>query len=550
MQEVLNQILGTARGMWKFRWPALILAWVIAVIGVVVVWRIPDQFEATARVYVDTDSILKPLMSGLAVQPNVEQQISMLSRTLISRPNLEKLVRMADLDLKNQTKADQEALIERLQRGITMRTAGGANLYAMSYRDPEPEKAKRVIQSMVSIFVESGMGASRKDTDSAKSFLTEQIKIFETRLEEAEARMKEFRLRNIDRQGVDGRDVASRMAEIGTQLESARLQLREAERARDASRRQLAEARGQSPSTALPNLLSPSVAAPGATVPALAIPSTFSTPDIDARIEAQRRNLDTLLQRYTDQHPDVAGARRLIAELEEQRRKEVVELQRRAQIAAVAAATAAANAPRTATTPGESLAVQEMSRMLATAEVQVAAMQARVDEYASRMAQVRQQLKTAPQIEAEAAQLNRDYAIIKKNYEDLVSRRQSAVMSGELDVATGVAEFKLIDPPRVAPRPVSPNRLLLLPGVLFAALAVGVAFAFAAVQVRPTFGHPDELRRKTGLPLLGVVSALITEADRRRERASMFRFVTASGGLVGIFVAGLIAMIVMNRYGG
>jgi polysaccharide chain length determinant protein (PEP-CTERM system associated) len=546
MQELVSQVLNTLRGMWKFRWPGVILAWVIAVVGVVVVWRIPDQYEASARIYVDTDTILKPLMSGLAVQPNVEQQIAMLSRTLISRPNLEKLVRMADLDLKNQSKADQEALIERLQKGIQMRTAGGANLYVMLYRDPEPEKAKRVIQSMVSIFVESGMGASRKDTDSAKSFLAEQIKIYEARLEEAETRMKEFRLRNIDRQGADGKDATSRLAEIAQQLEASRLQLREAERSRDAAKRQLAEARGQTPATAaLPNL----APAPGATLPTGAPVGNFATPEIDGRIDAQRRNLDSLLQRYTEQHPDVLGARRLITELEEQKRKEVAELQRKAQLAAAEAARAAAAAPRTAAAPRGSLAVQEMSRMLATAEVQVAAMQARVDEYSSRMAQVRQQLKTAPQIEAESAQLNRDYAIIKKNYEDLVSRRQSAVMSGELDVATGVAEFKLIDPPRVAPRPVSPNRVLLLPGVLIFSLAAGIAFAFAAVQLRPTFGTGDELRSRTGLPLLGVVSALVTDADRRRERSSTFRFVTASGGLVGIFVAGLIAMIVLNRYG-
>jgi polysaccharide chain length determinant protein (PEP-CTERM system associated) len=398
---------------------------------------------------------------------------------------------------------------------------------------------------MVSIFVESGMGASRKDTDSAKSFLTEQIKIYEARLEEAETKLKEFRLRNIDRQGADGKDAASRLAEISQQLEAARLQLREAERSRDAARRQLAEARGQVPSSAtLPNL------APGpGTVPAAGVPTTFATPEIDARIQDQRRNLDGLLQRYTDQHPDVVNARRLITDLEEQKKREVAELQRKAQAAAVAAAQAAANAPRTAAAPSDSLAVQEMSRMLATAEVQVAAMQARVDEYAGRMAQVRQQLKTAPQIEAEAAQLNRDYAIIKKNYEDLVARRQAAVMSGELDVATGVAEFRLIDPPRVAPRPVSPNRLLLLPGVLLASIGLALGFAFGAVQLRPTFSLADELRQKTGLPLLGVVSALVTDADRRRERASMFRFVTASGGLVGIFVAGLIAMIIMNRYG-
>ena len=182
MQEIVQQVLLVLRGMWKFRWPGLVVAWVTAVIGAVVVWKIPDQFEASARIFVDTDSILKPLMSGLAVQPNVEQQISMLSRTLISRPNLEKLIRMADLDLKNQSKNDQESLVEKLTKGIEIRTAGGVNLYTMSYRDSEQDRAKRVIQSMVSIFVESGRGASRKDTDSAKTFLNEQIKTFEATL--------------------------------------------------------------------------------------------------------------------------------------------------------------------------------------------------------------------------------------------------------------------------------------------------------------------------------------------------------------------------------
>ena len=536
MQELLQQLFAVSRGMWKFRWPGLVVAWVVAAIGVVVVWRIPDQYEATARVFVDTDSILKPLMSGLAVQPNIEQQIGMLSRTLISRPNIEKLIRMADLDLKSSSKNDQEALIERLTRGIEMRGAGAANYYAMTYRDSEPDKAKRVIQSLMSIFVESGLGASRKDTDSAKTFLGEQIKTFEAKLEEAEARMKEFRLRNLERQGADGRDAATRIAEIYGQLEAARLQLREAERARDSAKRQLAEARGQAPVNALPNLLA------GRANTALE-PAPVSTPEIDSRIDGQKRNLDGLLQRYTDQHPDVLSARRLIADLEEQKRKEIVELQRRA-----------AAQPRPATGaqggPTDSLAVQELNRMLATAEVQAASIQARVDEYASRYTLLRQTVKSAPQLEAEAAQLNRDYSITKKNYEDLVARRQSAVMSGELDVASGVAEFRLIDPPRVAPKPVSPNRLILIPMVLVVALGTGLFFAFAASQIRPTFGNADEVRLKTGLPLLGVVSMLTTEADRRGARMSLYRFVAASGGLVGLFTAGLIAMTLMTRYGG
>lgn len=528
MQDLVNQIAAVLRGMWKFRWPGLIAAWIVAVLAVVVVWRIPDQYEATARIYVDTDSILKPLMSGLAVQANVEQQISMLSRTLISRPNLEKLIRMADLDLKNQSKADQEALVERLQKDIKLQAAGGLNLYSMSYRDTEPEKAKRVMQSLVSIFVESGLGASRKDTDSAKTFLAEQIKQFEAKLEESEARMKEFRLRNIEASGADGRDAATRVAELTQQVQQAQLLLREAENARDAAKKQLAEESGQTQNLAMRSLLQESE-------------MSVATPEIDARIELQKRNLDGLLQRYTDQHPDVVQTRRLLADLEAQKAREVAEL-RKSAIARVASTGPGAG-------PAASLAQQELQRMVAASEVQVAALRARVNEYGGRLAMARNSLKTAPQLEAEAAQLNRDYEVTKKNYQDLVARRQAAVMSGELDVASGVADFRLIDPPRVSPKAVAPNRLVLFPLAFLVALCAGAAFAFAASQLRPTFGHPDDMRAGTGLPLLGVVSAVVSDVERRRERASMFRFVAAFGSLVGLFAAGMIALVALNRYG-
>lgn len=527
MQDVIRQVLTTARHMWKFRWPALGTAWLLVIVAGALISRIPNQYEATARVFVDTDSILKPLMSGLAVQPNVEQQIAMLSRTIVSRPNLERVVRMADLDLNSRSKAETEALVDQLQKSIVINSAGGVNLYSMTYRNPDPERAKRVIQSMVSIFVESGLGASRKDTDSAKNFLNEQIKAVEAKLEEAETRLKDFRLRNIDRQGADGKDVAARISEISGQLEAARLQLREAERSRDAAKRQLAEARGQVPTRPLPDLLRD--------MPAAAV----ATPEIDARIDAQRRNLDALLQRYTEQHPDVVGTRRLLSELEEQKRREVQELQRKA-----AAAAAAAPAPSVTT---ETLAQQELGRVLAMAEVQVAAMQARVDEYAGRYAQVREQLKSAPQIEAEAAQLNRDYAVIRKSYDELVARRQSAVMSGELDVAAGVTEFRLVDPPRVSNKPVSPNRLLLFAGAIIASFGAGILLAFGFVQLRPTFGDGNELRLATGLPLLGVVSRLASDADRRRRRLSLLRFLGASGGLVALSMAGMVFMTLGNR---
>jgi polysaccharide chain length determinant protein (PEP-CTERM system associated) len=524
MDELVKQLLGFARGMWKFRWPGLLVAWVVTLVGVVLVYRIPDQYEASARIFVDTQSILKPLMAGLAVQPNVDQQITMLSRTLLSRPNMEKLVRMADLDLNITKQEDKDELVTKLQRAIQIRNTGRDNLYTLAVRDSEQEKAKRVVQSLTSIFVESSLGASRKDTDSAKSFLDEQIRRYELKLEEAEAKLKAFRLRNIELRNPDGRDSASRVAEAASQFQAAQLQLREAENARESIRQQLAAERSQEGNTSVKSVLMESSI-------------SVSTPELDSRIEAQKRNLDGLLQRYTDEHPDVAATRRLLQNLEQQKVREVAELRRAALAAASAQNPAAAAA---------SPAAQELARMLASAEVQVASLRARVSEFGSRLAVARESLKTAPQLEAEAAQLNRDYGINRKNYEDLIARRQSAVMSGELEVASGVADFRLIDPPRVSPKPVSPNRVAMLPLALGAGLGAGLLLAFALSQLRPVFYDPSELRNKTGLPLLGVVSLRVDDALRRKERGSLIRFASASLGLVGLFAVGLAVTAAMS----
>lgn len=524
MDELLGQIVSVAKGMWRHRWPALAVSWFIALVGIVVVLVVPDKYEASARIFVDTQSILKPLMSGLAVQPNIEQQVTMLSRTLISRPNVEKLIRMADLDLGSTTKATQDKLIEELTSGLQIRNTGRDNLYTLSYRDQSPDRAKRVVQSLVSIFVESSLGATRKDSDTAKKFIEEQIKVYVAKLEEAEARLKEFRLKNMQLEGGDGKDSAGKLAAITAQLNQAKLELREAEKARDSAKAQLAAEKSQTANITTKSILQESAI-------------SVSTPEIDGRIAALKQNVDGLMQRFTEQHPDVVNSRRLLKDLEEQKKKEVAELRK----AAMANPTPVAG-------PTESLVAQELGRMVASSEVQVAMLTARVGEYEVRLSSARRMMGTAPQIEAEFAQLNRDYSIHKSNYENLVARRESASLSGDLEGASGMVDFRLIDPPRASPKPVAPNRLLLLPVALFAAIGAGLGIAFVLSQLRAVFFDARAVRNNIGLPILGVVTLVLSGAARARERRNLKMFGLASSALLGVFVAAVIALTVLaNR---
>ena len=100
MQSILIQLGDYFWGAWRFRWLMLGLVWLLSIVGWVYVSGMPENYQATARIYVDTNSILRPLLKGLTVQPNLKQRTALVSRTLLSRPNLEKLIRMTDLDLQ------------------------------------------------------------------------------------------------------------------------------------------------------------------------------------------------------------------------------------------------------------------------------------------------------------------------------------------------------------------------------------------------------------------------------------------------------------------
>ena len=503
MDEILSQAKTIAGAMWHRRWVGLAVAWLVAAVGAVLLLRMPDRYEATARVYVDTQTVLKPLMAGLAVQPNIDEQIGMLARTIIARPNIEKIMHSANLDVAAATQLQRDQMVDELTKRIRFTGSGRENIYTITYQDTSPERSKRVVQDLLSLFVESGLGNKRRDSETARRFIDEQIQGYEQKLSEAENRLKEFKLKNLGFTGASGGDYFARMSLLSEQAAKVRLELRAAEQARDAYRRELS---GEDP-VMLPEI------GPGSAGAGMS--------EYDARIDAQRKQLDELLRRFTDEHPDVAATRRLIAQLEEQRKQEV-EARRK---------VAAQSPPRLSSSTNP--VFQQIKISLAEAEANVASLRARAAEADARVAQLRAEAGKAPEIEAELTQLNRDYEVLRKNYEQLVSRRESATLSGDVDSA-GLAEFRIIDPPRVSPNPVFPNRFVLIPLVLLAALGAGLAASFAMARAFPTFHAVAALRKLTQRPVLGAVSMLETARSAWRRRLANTAF---AGGFATLILA-------------
>ncbi len=305
IQELLQQLITYLRGIWRYRWIAMVLVWGVTVTGWVVVAKMPDQYKATARIHVDTASLLRPLLGDLAIRPNVGYRLKHMTRTLLSRPNLEKVVRMTDLDITAETPREMEMLLDGLARSVQFGSTRRENLYTISYENKDGEVAKRVVQALLTIFMESTLGETRADSDSAQRFLVQQIADHEGLLRAAENRIKEFKRKNIGKMPSAGAGYFQRLQSAQGEVTQARLLLKEATNRRDELRRQI---EGEEP---VFGFGSSSVA-------------VQRSHPLDIRIQNLRSRLDELYLQYTDQHPEVISAKNTI-ELLEKRKQEALE---------------------------------------------------------------------------------------------------------------------------------------------------------------------------------------------------------------------------------
>jgi len=228
-----------------------------------------------------------------------------------------------------------------------------------------------------------------------------------------------------------------------------------------------------------------------------------------------------LLLQYTEKHPDVISTREMIASLEKEREATPVP----APPPPVSAGGGG----------GQNPLAGQLELALHQAEAEAAALTARVEEYERRAEDLRELVDTIPRIEAELARLNRDYNITKRNYDELVKRRESLLLGEEASQSADSVQFNIVDPPRVPLTPTGPDRPLLSAMVLAAGLGAGAGFAWLLAMIRPALYSRDELEQALNLPVIGTVTRAWTRGEVVRRRMEVATFVVGCMTLVGLF---------------
>jgi protein tyrosine kinase modulator len=513
MNAALEFILEQIRGVWRFRWTAMLVAWVVCLIGWLVVLSMPDTYSAWARVYVDTRTRLSQVTQGIAVESNMASEAEVVREALLGGPQLQKVAHLSVPGYDNASQAQQAAIIDGLRKRLQVEATGERNrpadLYMITYTDQDRQTARHVVDQLLKLFLSSALGGSQEGSEQAQQFLQQQITEYDKKLATAEARLADFKRTNAGLvPGATG-DYFTRLHTESDDLDKDRLALTLAEQKRDELQRQL------SSETPLMGAATRGAAGGG------------SGADTGSAIRDTQARLDELLLRFTDKHPDVIAARRTLEDLKKRQQLEMDAVHRGDQ-AAIAASGLAANP-----------VYQGIKLQLSQADVEVAAAHRQVADREGRIAELRKMINTAPEVEADYARLNRDYDVTRGQYQALVERLNRAKLSDKAE-ATGVVRFEVVDPPTGSDQPVSPDRVRLILVVLLGGLAAGAGAAYVMHQLRPVFASPRHLSEVTQLPVLGVVSMTWLERHKAQARHAIWVYSMAASVLIVVALVTLL----------
>ncbi|HWZ64335.1 MAG TPA: XrtA system polysaccharide chain length determinant [Steroidobacteraceae bacterium] len=522
---IIDELVDRFRGAWRFRWLALGLACAIAFAGWVAVFALPDEYEASARVFVDTRTALKPALQGLAPEQDVSAQLNYVRQSLLKGPQLEAIARQSGVIPASITDPRvAERMLDRVsdRTFITVRSAsegedqrnGSGSVYGISYRDSDRSRSLRVVTLMLSTLIDQTLGGKRADAENAQKFLEDQIKDYEGRLHTAEERLADFKKRNL---GLMPTEQGGYFAELQQETDAL---------AKTKTSLATAVARRTELSRELRGDVAISVGAPGAG------PAGTPPTDTVARIAETQQHLDELLLKFTDKHPDVIAARQTLVELKARRETEIESL-KRGDPNAVAATGASSNP-----------VYQSTALALTQTDVEIAALRAELEQHQNKAAELHRMLNVAPQVEAEFAQLNRDYDVNKAQYTALLQNYEKARM-GEKAENAGSVRFEVVEPPTADFAPVWPPRIQLLAFALLVALACGVGLAMLLHRLWPVVGSARSLEQLTNVPLLGVVSSAFPGADQKAARRDLLILSTVTACLVLAFAV----VLVLNHVG-
>jgi polysaccharide chain length determinant protein (PEP-CTERM system associated) len=508
MNGLYDELLVALHGIWLRRWLALGVGWGIALVGWSVVSMIPSRYESTAKILIQTQSLL-PDKVGITSQDR-QQGIESVRQTLMSSDSLQQVVRGTDLAKRAITDKAVADTAAGLAKDIKI-VSEQDNLFKITASSGDSSQSdaanaklsRQIVQKLIDLFVDGNLAGGRIETGQTLKFLNSQLDIRGKQLADAEAKRQEFSQKYMALMPGAG--------SISDRIDAARAEMSRIDSDLSAAQSGLAAVNGQLAATPAATR-SPGMMSAGA--------------GGDGRAAAiQAQIADGQARGWTDAHPDMVALR--------------------SQLARTPASGGGAGRMSAGTSTPNPMYVSLRS-MQAEKQAVAGALAARKAQIQGQINGVLAAQAANPELAAQQTELDRNYTVLKAQYDKMLADREDVKLRGQVQTQTDSVKFSVIDPPSAPRVPAAPNRPLLLTLVLLVAVAAGAGVAFAMGQLRKTYATAPRLAAASGLPVLGTIGEVIPQSEKTKRTRKMKLFAGGGAALACVYAILMIVEFVQR----
>jgi polysaccharide chain length determinant protein (PEP-CTERM system associated) len=473
-------------------------------------WTLPDLYRSETTIMIVPPRIPDSVVRNI-IPTRIEDRLPSIRQQILSRTRLETVIQELNLYAEMRRTGIMEDVVEEMRRNIFLVPSQG-NTFTVRYVGQNPVEVMRVAERLGQTFINEGLRYRESLTTGTTNFLETQLNEARTRLQEHEQKVEAYRRQFAGELPEQLSSNLQATQNVQMQIQSLLQSVSRGQERRLLIEKQLAEAESQ---VIEPVQVDALPAGGGSTLQQLA---------------AHRASLAGLELRLTPQHPDIVRLRQVIAELETK-----------------AEAEALRQPLSTAGAPPMHPAEAARQRRIADLRSELAQLTKEIDRQLAEEVRLRgiaqryqQRAEAAPTRQTEMIELMRDYNQHQATYGALLSKREQARLSADLEANQIGEQFTLLDPARVPQRPFSPNRLRIGQMSAIAGLALGVALVGLLEYRDRSLKTEDDVKATVSLPVLAVVPLMASPAEKRRA----FRFRLLRGAVFGSVVMACLAVYV------
>ncbi len=471
---------------------------VVSSLAVYLTTILPEIYRSSTLIVVTPQRIPTSFVAS-TVTIDLNERMQSIIQEILSRTRLEKIIQEFDL-YPSQTKGSIEERIERLRRKVKVELRRN-NVFELSFESENPEKAQQVTSRLASLFIDQNLQAREQQAEGTKSFINAEAERLRKELEEQEAVVNRYKAAH-GYELPDQLDTNLRSLEqLRRELEGSSVRLSALEERKGVLQKQIVEA----------DIPKADALAGPISVPVIGVAQSV-------QIEMKKKELDSLLQKYSNKHPDVIRAKKEIQALENEINGTMPPQ------------------PDSKKSSSVNPVKQVLQTQIVGIDSEIQALHAQSERIRSQVGDLQARVDNTPIRGIELSKISRGYEITLKKYQDLLAKSLDSQLSENMERKLKGEQFQILDSANFPLRPIRPNRPLIILIGLLVGMAGGVAVAILLENMDSSFKRSEEITTYVNVPLLATLPALITRGNVLEQRRAQGLLALASIGSIALGV--------------